>query len=277
MDVPIDHPFFFANKQLLKICKPLFQYTPITFFVFGRLYYDGNCIFLSQEPELDYFVFKQDLMPTVEELHLNSSHYVLMSKDFAIPEMAIYPEPYLKNIQITAEFGIPHRLFLLFYFPTHIESFEFGINQDSKNVMEFFMNHVQILEKFCTYFRDAGRDLINHVDKTRVSFDNVIEPIHFTNFNSQDYFYNEFLDAIKLKKYAVQGRGGNTTLSEREFECLLWSAKDKTAKQIGKILSLSPRTIEDYLLNVKNKLGCKSKLELIELANKDSLMKSFID
>ncbi len=53
-------------------------------------------------------------------------------------------------------------------------------------------------------------------------------------------------------------------LSKREREVLDHFARGKTAKSIAKVFSLSHRTIEQYLENIKNKLKVKSKSELIE-------------
>ena len=55
-------------------------------------------------------------------------------------------------------------------------------------------------------------------------------------------------------------------LSKREMECLELTVKGKTSKQIAQLLKISPRTVEEYLANVKSKMGVRSKSELIEKA-----------
>ncbi|MBL0941720.1 MAG: helix-turn-helix transcriptional regulator [Alphaproteobacteria bacterium] len=52
-------------------------------------------------------------------------------------------------------------------------------------------------------------------------------------------------------------------LSEREKDCLKCLILGMTAKEIARELSLSPRTIESYLENIKNKMCCYSKSQLI--------------
>jgi LuxR family transcriptional regulator, activator of conjugal transfer of Ti plasmids len=47
-------------------------------------------------------------------------------------------------------------------------------------------------------------------------------------------------------------------LSPREFECLEWAARGKTAWDIGRILGISRRTAAFHLDNVKAKLGVRS-------------------
>ena len=52
--------------------------------------------------------------------------------------------------------------------------------------------------------------------------------------------------------------------SPRELECAELLIKGATVSKIAEQLMLSPRTIEFYLNNMKAKVGCKTKTELIE-------------
>ena len=44
-------------------------------------------------------------------------------------------------------------------------------------------------------------------------------------------------------------------LTERETECLKWSAEGKTYEDIGMVLGVSPRTVRFFLENARHKLG----------------------
>lgn len=56
-------------------------------------------------------------------------------------------------------------------------------------------------------------------------------------------------------------------LSKRESQCLHYYVQGKTAKEIGKALQLSPRTVENYIQNIKTKLNIWTKAELIHFYN----------
>lgn len=58
----------------------------------------------------------------------------------------------------------------------------------------------------------------------------------------------------------------NSMLTVRERECLFFILQRKTIKETGKILSVSPRTIEEYLARICIKLQCQTKSEVMEKA-----------
>jgi DNA-binding CsgD family transcriptional regulator len=66
-----------------------------------------------------------------------------------------------------------------------------------------------------------------------------------------------------IEKNIVYFKNSAYKLSLREAQCLFYSANGYSAKGVAKNLKLSPRTIETHLENIKNKLHCRNKLELI--------------
>lgn len=77
-------------------------------------------------------------------------------------------------------------------------------------------------------------------------------------------------DSIKLGReqngYLVEDHYPDITLPGRQSECLFFLLRGKTAKDIGKILGLSYRTVEGHIEQIKNKFQCSSKSELVEKA-----------
>jgi DNA-binding CsgD family transcriptional regulator len=59
---------------------------------------------------------------------------------------------------------------------------------------------------------------------------------------------------------------GDVYFSKREFECLSLLTRGKSARDIGNMLGLSHRTVEQYLASIKFKLKVKTKSELIDKA-----------
>lgn len=59
----------------------------------------------------------------------------------------------------------------------------------------------------------------------------------------------------------VTGKNGSTYLSAQEITCLRLLLHGATHKQIAQMLELSPRTIDTYLLRVKQRTGFSSRMD----------------
>lgn len=74
--------------------------------------------------------------------------------------------------------------------------------------------------------------------------------------------------------YGLGTRYGDLYFTRRESECMVWLLRGKTINSVATILKLSPRTVEYYIKNMKNKLGCRTKFELIDLVYASEFTKS---
>lgn len=106
------------------------------------------------------------------------------------------------------------------------------------------------------------------------------EPIglvsHFNDFTSANIIdlsrflmnsakrYNNYTN--KQFFYAIEDNHLEIRLSARELECIFFFLRGKTAKEIAKILKLSPRTIEKHIEHIKIKFKCVNRSQLIEKA-----------
>lgn len=78
----------------------------------------------------------------------------------------------------------------------------------------------------------------------------------------------------KSKSYNLGPKYNSTYFTQREAECMVLLLQGKTVNRIADLLNLSPRTVEFYLKNMKTKLGCRTKFELIELVLESDFLKN---
>ncbi|MBT4879889.1 MAG: helix-turn-helix transcriptional regulator [Alphaproteobacteria bacterium] len=69
----------------------------------------------------------------------------------------------------------------------------------------------------------------------------------------------------KGNRYYLKNQFNSSYLTKREVECLQHLATGKIVKEVAQSLNLSPRTVDFYLKNIKEKTGCRSKSQLISL------------
>ncbi len=67
--------------------------------------------------------------------------------------------------------------------------------------------------------------------------------------------------------------GSNVRLTTRQTEVLQLVAEGRSAKEIGAILAISPRTVESHKYAVMEELGVKTSAELVQYAVKKGLVR----
>jgi DNA-binding NarL/FixJ family response regulator len=87
-------------------------------------------------------------------------------------------------------------------------------------------------------------------------------------------------DAAKLLLQGFRGKAPTgeedpvARLSERELEVLSFTAEGFSAAEIGKKLSISPKTVDTYRSRIMEKLGLHHRSELVRFALRQGLLKA---
>ncbi len=113
-----------------------------------------------------------------------------------------------------------------------------------------------------TYWTDQvkGKSNSSPVEKGFFLLINEILTLSSLSLNA---FSTSKVNPIKEHKHIVTFKNCTYELRTREAQCLFYSANGYSAKEVAHLLKLSPRTIETHLENIKTKLNCRNKLELI--------------
>lgn len=67
------------------------------------------------------------------------------------------------------------------------------------------------------------------------------------------------LAAASLRAAGPARSGTPGGLTDREVEVLTWLARGKTNKEIGQLLDISPRTVQNHIASIYDKLGLYSR------------------
>ena len=77
------------------------------------------------------------------------------------------------------------------------------------------------------------------------------------------------------KRYYVGEAYPEVYLTQREFEISILLVQGRRYKSISEALSLSIRTIEFYIQNIKLKFHCENKKSLVSLLRKIAIIRKF--
>ena len=124
----------------------------------------------------------------------------------------------------------------------------------------------EYLELFILYFNDHAAHLINRTEPLKIPKE-FIEIHSAPDLIAENSIFaemeQEFLDGINAKYYKIKQLQERYALSNRELQCLELILENKITKQIANFLNLTTRTAETYIDNLKKKLDCHTKNEMI--------------
>ena len=247
------------NHLMSALCEPLKTYLGIDFFYRGTfsLNFQQECEghrLLTTNDKFPALIFKfndngKSYTQAIKETPLNASSYFLWPEmgDCCLRRMAYEEYGLLKGISVYKR--IEDQVEVWAFASTGMNGIPNVITQTS----------VSPFQDFIYYFEEKQNSA------------NLFSP--FVNYSRPfDMSYNGFnLNQIELFKSAVNSKTFTLKinnrlayLSKREWECLSKFAMGKTYKGIANILSLSPRTVESYLNQIKEKTGISSKAKLID-------------
>lgn len=130
--------------------------------------------------------------------------------------------------------------------------------------MQFYLKNWNQLAQFKYYFLNKGQELIGLADNQKIQ-------LFTTKYNNKPKGNNmpfnpeKLKEALKIDHYHILHRGHRVAITAREFDCLKGIGQGRAVKEIGLALGLSPRTVEGYLNNLKNRLGVDHRSELVDI------------
>lgn len=153
------------------------------------------------------------------------------------------------------------------------EIFCFHSTRENYAMNYFFVNNIDLLKKFASYFLEKADPII----KKGAANELVIpKKYHFSPKpdNEQVNLVKSFLCAINSD--CTDCEELLSGLSKREIECLNYLSNGKSAKEIGSLLNISNRTVEAHIYKIKHKLHCTKTSQLAYIAAKYKTERSTI-
>lgn len=243
------------NSVISEICKPLYEYYDLNLVTYRRFYNNGKLLYIFNNKEWMDFVLNQELWITSN--FKNQIPHI--SKEESI--LALWDEKYLKTDKIYQGLyahNIWNGVSVYKKFDTYVETFAFAGEKSSSKLLNLYINTPEVIEHFILYFRERFNVFLKKIDPNiLISFDigNWIEK------TLVDEKIDEFFKATPINKFLIEEKIG---ISYREMQCLIWSIRGKTSKEIARLINLSPRSVEKYLDNIKAKMDCLSRGQMVE-------------
>lgn len=247
-----NHHLWTATSDVNAICDPLFRETEVTYFNYARAYHDGTIAALFTHPQWLLHSLQYKVAPSFVEFRGFSS-ITLFGSNIESPSVVDSQRNVKSVVAFKELLGFDYLICLNYQFPDFYEAFAFATYINNTKMIEFYLNHLDYFKKFVAYFREKANFLIkNAIVPENKIIRSTIEPLQ--------------LQKEKTKKNFLIAGTNNKPLTAREIECLTYISKGRSAKEIGNILGVSTRTIEAHIYNIKSKLGCHRRSQLVDIA-----------
>ena len=258
-----------AVPEITTLCEPFLAAFGLTSFIYGRLFYDGKYIFLSNQ--IDWVKNWLQNVDTIADSLIQSSFQNVSSEEplYFLWDTANFQE---KHIQMNNRFGLWHGFDIYNRLEDSIEGWSFSTSQDRNQLNYFYFKNLNLFHRFCAYLREKAVSLFDMKCEEQFAIFRKNCDFSFNPSvpNAQDV--NAFLPSLFLNSYSVSTQNGQIKLSKREIDCMFHLSQGKTSKEIGRILNISPRTVETHFMNIKLKTGCYSKSVLVDTL-RDNVLK----
>ncbi len=261
-DIVQDYIIKYSN-QISKATRPLRDHFGISYFTYHKIDDAGKYVVLVDRPDWAENYVTEQLFRSDPYLRHPS---VYQSGISVIGSHG--SQEYKKNILEAGKkvLGMDIGAILVQKNDSFVEFFGFFGNKKNSSLESLYLNHSPLLKSFGMYFKKKLRSTLTDMEKRSSSL---------VDLKGKDFFYKESIDPnvslpTRLAYYKDLGMKSEIEkvgqLSPRERQCVKLLIQDKSAKETAVILDLSPRTVEFYFENIKDKLSCFSKSEVAVLA-----------
>ncbi|MBY0461689.1 MAG: helix-turn-helix transcriptional regulator [Alphaproteobacteria bacterium] len=254
---------------ITNLCEPLKSHLDIDFFVKLIVPLDsqgqaaGYCPFVTDTEFLGLYMDKFDgavegrpFLDAIQETSLNSYSYFLWPNG----NDCLLIQSCLQKIGLARGLTIYKRC------SDRMETWWFASKNGRRIPYSITQESISVFQKFVRFF-DASQTS-NHLLRLSPLVKYPI-PINMA-YNQSNFEKNQnFEVSLSVNKFILNIGDRSISLSKREWECLSGMAQGKTYKGVANTLSLSPRTVETYLNQIREKAGITSKAKLVDyfLAN----------
>lgn len=260
MPIPIEsikiekHAITTEAPCMREIMQPLAENFGITHFAYQKLYSDKTALFVTTSPLASKIFVEEEFYKLAFFGDMNKYHSCKVLGNFLNGcDPIIASEK--KHCNIAHHFCIVRKNI------SDVEFFFFGSTPDNYQVNNIYVNHLDSLEKFSTYFKERAEKILKTADAQRILLPSWMKD-------------DTVLTSEKIKNISIVNRKFFDVLYEdekftnKEQELLPYIARGYSAKEIAKYMDISYRTVEKHIANIKTKSNCTNEKVLIaKLAN----------
>lgn len=249
------------SNQIAKTASPLRDLFQITCIDYIKIHQTGKFSYLTTRPDCAEYYASEQLYLSDPYFRHPSTHQA----GFFPMESLGSNEFKANNHKVSNQFNLHFPLILSKKSEDFVEFFGFA-GENPTALQSLFLYNPPLFSLFATHFKKELSSLLRKLDEESYSLielqgDSFYEGVAPPCAIAEKSLHAYLIALGKQKEVRLA-----SSLTPRERDCLKLLIHGNSAKDSAMQLHLSPRTIESYLENIKNKLCCSSKRELFSIA-----------
>ena len=241
-----EHISFISSDFINQLCAPILTKLNLNAFSYSKIYIDGSRLELWTDAyALEHtFITSPYLLNVYSPDLIGNDRYCVYEykvKNYTDKLVELYYHQLNDQKEI---YNHANCFFIINREPTYTEYFVFYSPKSNTNAINMYYNHLDEMNEFVKYFLANAKDIIKKADANRLipAWRDVDPRI------------------LKRKEYNPNNDG----LSPQEKRVAYMIMAGESAKTIAFNISVTPKTAENYIANIKRKIGTNSKRELIK-------------
>ncbi len=253
------------SPELEALNKPLIDNLGISFLAYRRFNKEGSLFYIFNNQSWMEHSFDNECWTSVNFQNRIKLFPHNKSLNFVWPKL---PESINDpNYNALYHMKIWNGITMLRIYDDYIESFAFCSQDLSHDITGLYLNHIDLLEHYISFFKYKASHLLYPPDKSLL----IKSPLDWSAFGEPDPNIKNFMDQTEIKKYFLTHKGAHTFIAKQEMNCLALFCEGKKIKEVAASLNLSPRTVESYFENLKKKINVHNVSSLVDIYKENFL------
>jgi DNA-binding CsgD family transcriptional regulator len=249
-----------SSQEVNNISQDVLSTIGITYFNYIKIYDDGSRELLTNNaPWIDHF-YHNALYKSVGVIDIE---YLLPKGYFLWSELKNDDAAYTQGRDF---FNIDNGLSFVSKRDGATILYIFASSRDNNSINNFYVRNIDLFQRFILYFHDKGSSLLNQAAKSKIYLPEkqIVKDREFKKIILSENMRRTFFEKTNIERFFIPNCDNDLYLTKREAECASYMLDGATAKQIGKVLGISYRTVESHFNQMKEKLQCSSKEQLVD-------------
>lgn len=250
-----ENPLSYQDKYadaISDMVYPFIDELKISFFSHVRVWHTGIFKSLMTETSMSRFFIEQQYpirFSLGKNIFLNSGCYLLQH----LPDVTTQQDLHL----IKETFNLDHFIYLVDKQAKWDDLFILATTPENAVFVNLVFNNLDFIKQGLHRYKYNAREVLEKSP-------GIAYPSHYFQ-EKEAHQYKIQKAKANLQKILLPLHEGEVSISSQEYHCLAFLMQNQSIKEIAQRMHLSPRTVETYLNNLKNKLHCQTSSELVKL------------